>query len=127
MNEDDLSRILLMLEHSVHRVITRVDEEKIELLAVQMVRNDLQKIIEFLKLLKAIKTRDFGLVTTEFEGLTLGAKAIVPGITIQNLVNIYEHAYTQGNDLAGNPGEWSTVRGINAVVDTVFEAINGQD
>lgn len=42
---------------------------------------------------------------------------------MRDLVMAFEQAAKTGNNLSGNPANWPTVKGINAVLDMVFEVL----
>jgi hypothetical protein len=69
---------------------------------------------------------DFGEVKTNFRGTVLTCRAVAPGLTLQDLVQISENAKAEagpGDAAAGNPSRWPEVRGVKAVVDAVLKAI----
>jgi hypothetical protein len=53
----------------------------------------------------------------------LECKYIAPGLTLHDLVGIYENAQEGKDDLSGNPGKWGVVRGVNAVTEAVLAAV----
>lgn len=70
--------------------------------------------------------KDFGVIRTEVNGMALEAKAIVPGMTLHDLVMMFDTASksTNADSLAGNPSNWPVVLGVGAVVDAVLEALD---
>lgn len=77
-----------------------------------------------------MKRPDFGVVTMEYDGLLLEAKAIVPKLTLHDLVRVYEKAFKntpEGDSLSGNPNKWPVVQGVDAVVEAVLDAIYERD
>lgn len=53
----------------------------------------------------------------------LTCRYVAPGLTLKDLIKLYEEAYAEGDSLAGNPSKWPTNKGIMAVVNAVLEAI----
>lgn len=70
---------------------------------------------------------DFGNIVSSFQygnnTVELSARAIAPGLTLHDLAVTFEDASGRGNDLSGNPSNWSNTRGIEAVVKRVLEAV----
>lgn len=70
--------------------------------------------------------RKFGTLTEMIDGVELESKAIVPGLSLHDLVCIYDDtkaATPTEDDFSADPGKWPAVRGINAVVERVLEAL----
>ena len=75
-----------------------------------------------------INTRDFGEAHTDFHGVDLSAKALVPGLSLSELVNMFEDARKEAapaDSLSANPNLWPDVRGIRTVVEAVLTAVTG--
>ena len=66
---------------------------------------------------------DFGMVRSEYDGVVLECPATAPGLTLHDLVCMFEEASATGNPLAGNPSEWPVTRGVQAVRDAIMKAI----
>ncbi len=69
---------------------------------------------------------DFGKLQSTVHGVLIECKAAVPGLSIHDLVMVFEKAKreaTPADNLAGNPSRWGDVRGVKAVVDAVLAAI----
>lgn len=77
--------------------------------------------------MKNTNVPDFGTIISSFQygdnKVELEARAIAPGLTLHDLTVTFEDASGRGNDLSGNPSNWSNTRGIEAVVDKVLEAV----
>lgn len=70
-------------------------------------------------------TSEFGEIETRHGDLVLTCKAIAPGLTLHDLVMIFERATKEPglNNLSANPSKWPTVHGVSAVVDAVVAAM----
>ena len=71
---------------------------------------------------------DFGVLNSEFQGVKMSCPAIVPGLSLQDLMMVFEEAEKAAgprNSLAGNPSEWPNVQGIKAVAQAVAVAMIG--
>lgn len=73
---------------------------------------------------------DFGKHIIDFESggypIKLECRYIAPGLTFQDIVNIFHGAKSQarpGDELAGDPSKWPDNRGIYAVVMAVLSAV----
>lgn len=69
---------------------------------------------------------DFGKIETQVNGITLSCCASAPGLSLHDLVMIFERAKAHaapGDELAGDPTKWPDVRGVSAVVEAVLAAI----
>lgn len=71
--------------------------------------------------------QDFGTKVVDFEGIKLSCAYKVPGLTMHDLVMIFEAATKEAkpeDEYSANPAKWPTVRGVEAVVDAVMDAIH---
>jgi len=69
---------------------------------------------------------DFGWHETYHEGVKLTCRYVAPGLTMQDLMRIFKDAKKEADPtdhLSGNPSKWPDVRGINAVVNAILDAI----
>lgn len=69
-------------------------------------------------------TPDFGWHTSEHEGVKLSCKYIAPGLTVRDLVMLFELASKDNpNDFSGNPAEWGVTKGVVAVTEAILKAV----
>jgi len=71
---------------------------------------------------------DFGLIQSDVQGIPMTCRAIAPGLSIHDLVMIFDEAHNAaqpGDEMAGNPSRWPVTRGIKAVADAVLIAVYG--
>jgi hypothetical protein len=71
---------------------------------------------------------DFGWHEVEHEGVKLTCRYIAPGLTMSDLVSIYDEAEKKAapNDhLAGDPSKWPITRGVSAVTEAILNAVYG--
>lgn len=69
---------------------------------------------------------NFGKLYSHHEGVTLECRAIAPGLSLHDLMMVFEEAEKAckpGDEFAGNPSKWPTMLGINAVVEAVLVAV----
>jgi hypothetical protein len=68
---------------------------------------------------------DFGENVVEHDGVKLSCRYYVPGLTLHDLVMIFERAHNDPNNnrFAGDPSKWPDVAGVKAVTDAILEAI----
>lgn len=86
------------------------------------------------RLAESSPDRDFGTHVTDFEyqsgkTMQLACKYAVPGLTLHDLVMIFDKAKKQaepGDEFAGNPSKWPDVRGVIAVKDAIVAALTKQ-
>lgn len=69
------------------------------------------------------KWPDFGKHQYESDGVVLECDYIAPGLTLSDLTSIFIAAKVTGNEYAGNPSEWPDVKGILAVLESVYTAL----
>jgi hypothetical protein len=75
----------------------------------------------------AIIPTDFGEEIIYHEGVELSRCYMAPGLTIDDLNNIYDNNYVEGNEFASDPSEWPSNKALIAVVDAVVKAIMDTD
>ncbi len=69
---------------------------------------------------------DFGMHrTTTQDGVELECRYAVPGLTLHDLVMIYDKASKSpgNNHFSGNPSQWPEVAGVIAVKEAILDAI----
>lgn len=76
---------------------------------------------------------DFGYVSDwlvdekgRHDPIEMRAAAVAPGITLHDLCMAFTRAEKQakpGDEYSGNPAKWPMVRGVSAVVDALYKAI----
>ncbi len=72
------------------------------------------------------KRPDFGYHEVYHEGVKLTCRYQAPGLTMQDLMTIFEGAEKECGPtdyLSGNPSEWPSARGVNAVTNAILDAI----
>ena len=72
------------------------------------------------------KRPDFGMIVDNSDGIELSCRAVVPGLSLHDLVMLFDAAHDgakPGADLSGNPSEWPVVRGVNAVAEAMLDAL----
>lgn len=74
-------------------------------------------------------TPDFGMLRTESMGVILECRAIAPGLSLHDLIVVFEAAKSEakpGDEFAGNPSKWPDIRGIKAVTAAVVRAMQNR-
>jgi hypothetical protein len=68
---------------------------------------------------------DFGMHETEHQGVKLTCRYAAPGLTMQDLMEIFHKAHDDPSNshYAGNPSKWPDNAGVIAVLDAVYGAI----
>ena len=63
---------------------------------------------------------DYGVSTEKVGGVDVTIRRIAPGLTIHDLVMVYENAAKNGNEFAGDPSVWPTSLGVLAVTEKIL-------
>jgi hypothetical protein len=69
--------------------------------------------------------RDFGMHKKMVNGIELQCRYVAPGVTMQDVVKEFEAGKARaepGDDLAGDPSRWPTMRGLTAVTKLIVAA-----